>query len=300
MAAEGFITRAEHDRADARAAAGRGARRGQRGALLRRHGQPAGGRGVRRRRPRGQPRGRLHHARPEPAARRARRRARRASRRSTRRWPSGAARRPARAQAALVAVDPRTGEILAMVGGRSYNQSQFNRAAASRRQPGSVFKPFVYLAAFEHAARTGEPDLTRGVADPRRAGARSTSTARSGSRATTTTTTARSPGGARWRCRATWARSASASASASTPSRSCGARVGVGQPPRGFPSITLGVFELTPLEVAQAYTLFTNGGQVRPLRAIASASRPTPTPMAPKTPSSRRWPARSRPSSSPT
>ena len=66
----------------------------------------------------------------------------------------------ARAQAALVAVDPRTGEILALVGGRSYNQSQFNRAATSRRQPGSVFKPFVYLAAFEHAARTGEPDLT--------------------------------------------------------------------------------------------------------------------------------------------
>ena len=40
-----------------------------------------------------------------------------------------------------------------MVGGRSYNQSQFNRATASRRQPGSVFKPFVFLAAFEHAAR---------------------------------------------------------------------------------------------------------------------------------------------------
>ncbi len=45
-------------------------------------------------------------------------------------------------------------------------------------------------------------------------------------------------------------------------------RVGVGTPPKGFPSITLGVFELTPLEVAQAYTLFLNGGSVRPLRAI--------------------------------
>ena len=45
-------------------------------------------------------------------------------------------------------------------------------------------------------------------------------------------------------------------------------RVGVGAPPRGFPSITLGVFELTPLEVAQAYTLFVNAGAVRPLRAI--------------------------------
>ena len=57
------------------------------------------------------------------------------------------------AQAALLAVDPRTGEILAMVGGRSYNQSQYNRRDHRRRQPGSVFKPFVYLAAFERAAR---------------------------------------------------------------------------------------------------------------------------------------------------
>ena len=72
-----------------------------------------------------------------------------------------------------------------------------------RRQPGSVFKPFVYLAAFEHAARDGRARPDAGVADARRAGARSTSTASCGSRATTTTTTARSPGGARWRCRAT-------------------------------------------------------------------------------------------------
>ena len=55
-----------------------------------------------------------------------------------------------------IAVDPRTGEILAMVGGRSYNQSQYNRATTARRQPGSVFKPFVYLAAFERARR-GRP-----------------------------------------------------------------------------------------------------------------------------------------------
>src|SRR5688500_8337035 len=46
-------------------------------------------------------------------------------------------------------------------------------------------------------------------------------------------------------------------------------RVGVGTPPQAFPSITLGVFELTPLEVAQAYTLFVNGGRVQPLKAIS-------------------------------
>jgi penicillin-binding protein 1B len=50
-------------------------------------------------------------------------------------------------QAALVAIDPRTGEVLAMVGGRDYGQSQFNRAVHAYRQPGSAFKPIVALAA---------------------------------------------------------------------------------------------------------------------------------------------------------
>ena len=52
-------------------------------------------------------------------------------------------------QAALVAVDIKTGSIRAMVGGRSYRDSQFNRATQARRQPGSAFKPLVYLAALE-------------------------------------------------------------------------------------------------------------------------------------------------------
>jgi penicillin-binding protein 1A len=52
-------------------------------------------------------------------------------------------------QAALVALDPRSGDILAMVGGRDFSQSQFNRAARSRRQPGSAFKPLLYAAALE-------------------------------------------------------------------------------------------------------------------------------------------------------
>ena len=54
-------------------------------------------------------------------------------------------------QAALVAVDPSTGELTAMVGGRGYGETQFNRAADARRQPGSAFKPFVLLAAMEQA-----------------------------------------------------------------------------------------------------------------------------------------------------
>lgn len=52
-------------------------------------------------------------------------------------------------QASLVAIDPHTGEVRAMVGGRSFDQSHFNRATQSRRQPGSAFKPFVYAAALE-------------------------------------------------------------------------------------------------------------------------------------------------------
>jgi penicillin-binding protein 1B len=52
-------------------------------------------------------------------------------------------------QGALISLEVKTGGILALVGGRSYTQSQFNRAVQAQRQPGSTFKPFVYLAAFE-------------------------------------------------------------------------------------------------------------------------------------------------------
>ena len=55
-------------------------------------------------------------------------------------------------QAAVVAMDPSTGKIRALVGGRDYRDSQFDRAVRARRQPGSLFKPFVYLAAFEGGA----------------------------------------------------------------------------------------------------------------------------------------------------
>jgi penicillin-binding protein 1B len=58
-------------------------------------------------------------------------------------------------EAALVAIDPRTGDILAMIGGREYGASQFNRATEARRQPGSAFKPVVALAALE---RHGDDD----------------------------------------------------------------------------------------------------------------------------------------------
>ena len=72
---------------------------------------------------------------------------------------SGAAAGQEPIQAALIALDPRTGAIKALVGGRDYQESQFNRVVQARRQPGSLFKPVVYLAALERAP-DGSPPFT--------------------------------------------------------------------------------------------------------------------------------------------
>jgi penicillin-binding protein 1A len=61
-----------------------------------------------------------------------------------------ALRQPPAVDGALVALNPHTGRVLAMAGGFSYERSQFNRATQALRQPGSAFKPFVYLAALEN------------------------------------------------------------------------------------------------------------------------------------------------------
>lgn len=53
-------------------------------------------------------------------------------------------------QGALVAIDPHTGYILAMIGGRNFEESKYNRAVQARRQPGSAFKPFVYTAVVDN------------------------------------------------------------------------------------------------------------------------------------------------------
>ena len=178
-------------------------------------------------------------------------------------------RKPRVPQAALLAVDPRTGEILAMVGGRSYNQSQYNRAVSAKRQPGSVFKPFVYLAAFERALEEGRTDITPAtvvVDEPTEFtfneqvwtpsnyqneydGPITLRRALAHSRNIATIKVAESIGfdnvAALWK------------------------KFGVGTPPKGYPSIALGVFEATPLEIATAYTIFPNGGTIRPLRSLA-------------------------------
>ena len=180
-----------------------------------------------------------------------------------------ARRKPRFPQAALIAVDPRTGEILAMVGGRSYNQSQYNRAVSSKRQPGSVFKPFVFLAAFERALEDGRTDITPativvdeptsftfneqewtpGNYEDEYDGPITLRRALALSRNIATIKVAETTGfdnvAALWR------------------------RFGIGTPPKGYPSIALGVFEATPLEIATAYTVFANEGVIRPLHGLS-------------------------------
>ncbi len=75
-----------------------------------------------------------------------------------RRWRGRKGPHP-QAQVALVALDPHTGEVKALVGGRDYGQSQLNRVLA-RRQPGSAFKPFVYAAALNTALEGRSDYLT--------------------------------------------------------------------------------------------------------------------------------------------
>ena len=189
-----------------------------------------------------------------------------------------------RAQVALISVDPRNGEILALVGGRGYNETQYNRAMTSRRQPGSIFKPFVYLAAFEKMLEEGSSDITPAtvmVDEPtvfkdgekdyepgnykgEYGGPMTLRRALALSRNVVTIKVAEQTGYGRvaqlWR------------------------KVGVGTPAQPFPSIALGVFEASPLEIATAYTVFTNQGAVRELRPITrivNNGKSTEVPLAP-------------------
>ena len=71
--------------------------------------------------------------------------------------------KPDQLNGALVSLDPRTGEVLALVGGVDYVQSTFNRATQAKRQPGSAFKPFIYQAALDlgYSGATELVDIAR-------------------------------------------------------------------------------------------------------------------------------------------
>jgi len=172
-----------------------------------------------------------------------------------------------RLQAALVALDPATGEIRALVGGRDYAQSQYNRAALARRQPGSAFKPFVYLAALRRHGKD-EPALT------------AASLVDDAPVVITVGNETWSPRNYNdhYEGRVTVRRALEQSLNAATVrvAQTVGLdavietarELGFESDLAAVPAMTLGAFEATPLELARAYLPLANGGQ-RPPGAVA-------------------------------
>jgi penicillin-binding protein 1B len=166
-----------------------------------------------------------------------------------------------RLQAALVALDPETGEIRAMVGGRDHSLSQFNRVSLARRQPGSAFKPFVYATALTRrggAVRFTAASLLDDSPVTVRAGRRLWSPRNDDDR---------------YEGRVSVRRALEASLNAATvrlaqavglPRVVATARaLGMESRLAPVPAVALGAFEVTPLQIARAYLPFANGG-IRP------------------------------------
>ncbi len=166
---------------------------------------------------------------------------------------------PQYVQAACVIIDNSTGALLAVVGGRDSEESPLNRAVQSRRQVGSVFKPLVYATFFEHGGSPNTPISDNRLARGEIAGAKRWS-----------------PGNADGRYTGMHPASWGLLKSRNTMSVRVGNRAGLARVAAtarmaGFPAmakepgptIYLGTWEASPLEVAGAYTAFANGG-VRP------------------------------------
>jgi penicillin-binding protein 1A len=163
-------------------------------------------------------------------------------------------------QAALVALDPKTGDILALVGGRDFAQSQFNRATRSRRQPGSAFKPFLFAAALEHGY--SPVSTVQGLANitPQGPDEWSPRNADGGMPDVLTLREALIESNNR-------AATVLQQQLGSRPVLQLASSVGMAQMP-DVPSLSLGTGLVTPLELTAAYAAFPNGGMaVRP-RAI--------------------------------
>lgn len=169
---------------------------------------------------------------------------------------------PGTLQAALVAINAKTGEVMAMVGGRDYSASQLNRAVEANRQPGSVFKPIVYAAALNTAFEDANEDLIT----PASLFLDSPETFYYGRGQTY------EPGnfGDKYSNKDVSLRDALVS-SLNVVTVKVAEKVGyakvsrmaekLGLPrPQALPSTALGAAEATPLQVARAYTAFANGG----------------------------------------
>ena len=157
-------------------------------------------------------------------------------------------------QAALVAIEPATGYVRAMVGGRNFQESSFNRATQAKRQPGSAFKPFVFAAALEAGFSPGTTIDGLDAFIPSSSGAYL-------------------PGGEH-ELESTTLRAALVHSSNRAavhllqrvglgPTIDLANRVGLQELPR-VPSLALGTGEVSLLNLTSAYTSFANGGVLQP------------------------------------
>jgi 1A family penicillin-binding protein len=193
----------------------------------------------------------------------------------------------ARLQGAIVALDARTGEIRAMVGGRDYAQSQFNRVAQARRQPGSAFKPFVYLAALGQGPRGEPPHFTPAslLEDrPLTIGTgRNAWTPRNYENRYEGTVTVRRALEQSLNAATVWMADAVGYDAVVRAAR----EAGFTSPMEPVPALVLGSFEVTPIELASAYaTLASRGDQIRPtgLRAVVDREGGVSEPLADRSP----------------
>lgn len=183
--------------------------------------------------------------------------------------------------AALVAIRPRTGEIVAMVGGRDYQANQFNRATDAKRQPGSVFKPFVYAAAINSAYDSSTRQFTAAsiLKDEKKVftyGNESYSPNNFGDTFSNKEVTLRDA----------LVKSKNVVTVDLAMQLNVGkvmnlaAKAGLPKVEKAWPSMALGTAEATPLEVATAYTMFANLGDrvlPTPITRVTSGDGTTTT-----------------------
>ena len=160
-------------------------------------------------------------------------------------------------QGALVAIRPENGHVVAVVGGRDFTRSEYDRATRSRRQPGSAFKPFVYAAALERGftpvTRLEQPEQipVKGMGDWRPRNVSSTSREPIPLREAFIESNNRAAVGVQ-------------QAIGSRPIRNLGDDVGLRDLP-DVASLALGTGAVSPLQLTAAYAIFPNGGYaVRP------------------------------------
>ncbi len=174
-------------------------------------------------------------------------------------------------QGALVALEPKTGAIVAFVGGRAYGQSQYDRVTQAKRQTGSTFKPFVYLAAFESGFEDPDsPPITPATVvddtpsvffygdkeympenyEDNYMGPVTMRTALAHSLNVATVKVAEMVG-------------------FDAVARTWNKKIAVGAPVKAYPAVALGAFEATPMEMIAAYNVLANDGVRVPPMSVA-------------------------------